>query len=113
MKYHIENIGTRIRDERTKRNISIEKLAEILDISPSHMGLVERGERGISIEVLVRIANTFNISVDSLLLNEAAQDLSRLEQMQIFVDSLDKEQYELLLSIAKDIHTYSLKSRKS
>lgn len=38
-------LGRRIREERLKRNLTQEQLAEAIEISNSYMGQIERGER--------------------------------------------------------------------
>lgn len=37
-------LGRRIREERLKRNLTQEQLAEAIEISNSYMGQIERGE---------------------------------------------------------------------
>ncbi len=54
-----KEIGKRIRDQRLKNKLTIEKLCELLDVSPSFIGLVERGTSGISIEKLCRLSEIF------------------------------------------------------
>ena len=51
-------IGDAIRSYRKKANLTQEKLAEAVDLNPKYIGEVERGEKIISIEALLRIANT-------------------------------------------------------
>lgn len=110
MKYHIELIGRRIREERQKREITIEKLAEMIEVSDSHLGLVERGVRGVSVEVLIRIASLFNISVDSLLCEDATPtDVDRVESLRAYIENLSGEEFDLLKSMAKNIHDFSIK----
>lgn len=62
MDFH--KIGQRIRDERLKRNISREKLAEILELSPNFIGQVERGEKKMSLETLIKISDILDVSLD-------------------------------------------------
>jgi len=67
MRYNINILGVRIREERERIGLSREKLAECIGISPSFLGLVERGDRKLSLEKLCMIAETFNMSIDSFL----------------------------------------------
>jgi len=60
-------IGNKIRLEREMLNLSREKLAEITELSPFYIGQIERGERKMSLDTLVKFANTFNVSIDYLL----------------------------------------------
>lgn len=58
-------IGENIRLERTARNISIEELADMLEITPGFVGLIERGYRGTTPNTLFRLADVFSLSIDS------------------------------------------------
>ena len=60
-------IGNKIRLEREMLNLSREKLAEITELSPFYIGQIERGDRKMSLDTLVKFANTFNVSIDYLL----------------------------------------------
>lgn len=61
------SLGKRIKEERTKRQLTQEKMAETLNISDSYYGQIERGERHLTVDTLVEIANHFSITVDFLL----------------------------------------------
>jgi transcriptional regulator with XRE-family HTH domain len=63
----LERIGNRIREQRTKANLSQEKLAFACDLDRTYIGSVERGERNISIINLRKIANALKIEVPALL----------------------------------------------
>lgn len=52
-----EHLGQRIREERLKHNLTQSKLAEDVNISDSYLGYIERGERSLSLETLVNLAN--------------------------------------------------------
>ena len=60
-------IGVRIRELRSQKGISQQRLAELLDVSRPTISQMENGERKISAEELDCLAKIFNISVDSLL----------------------------------------------
>ncbi|MCL2398159.1 MAG: helix-turn-helix domain-containing protein [Defluviitaleaceae bacterium] len=63
-----EKIGQRIRELRLYYNLSIEELSDLLGISSGFLRLVERGERGATIERLAKISKIFNVSMDYLAL---------------------------------------------
>jgi transcriptional regulator with XRE-family HTH domain len=48
-------------------NLSRDAFSEMLGISPSHLGLIERGERGTSIARFVEISTKLHVSLDYLL----------------------------------------------
>ena len=49
-------LGDAIRFRRKKARFTQEKLAEKVDLNPKYLGEIERGEKIISIEALLRIA---------------------------------------------------------
>lgn len=60
-------LGTKIRMERKNMRMTQEQLAEHVGISTNFVGQIERGERKLSIETLVALANALGTSVDYLL----------------------------------------------
>jgi transcriptional regulator with XRE-family HTH domain len=60
-------LGKRIRDERLMLRLTLEQLAELVDKSSNFIGQIERGDRKLSVETLVDIANALGTTVDSLL----------------------------------------------
>lgn len=59
--------GEKIRYLRTKNNITSKQLGKILDISESSISLYENGKRTPNIELIVKVADLFNVSTDFLL----------------------------------------------
>jgi len=59
-------IGNRIRIEREKFDMTREKLAELLNLSPYFLGQIERGERKMSVSTLINISECLHISIDYL-----------------------------------------------
>lgn len=60
-------IGQRIRQERKKLGLSREEFAEIIGLSDYYVGQLERGERQMSLPVLVKVANCLHVSLDYLI----------------------------------------------
>ena len=53
---HRKVIGDAIRLRRKNAGYTQERLAELVDLNPKYLGEIERGEKIISIEALLRIA---------------------------------------------------------
>lgn len=62
-----KHLGKRIRLERFKNNWTQEKLAEMVGISPTYMGQIERGERSVPLDNVLKIVDTLDVSLDYLL----------------------------------------------
>ncbi len=60
-------IGNRIKAARERAHLTQEQLAEIVDISPTHMSVIERGVKTPKLDTFVRIANALGVSADALL----------------------------------------------
>ena len=63
----LKEMGSRIRNEREKLGLSREKFAEILDLSSYYIGQIERGERNMSLDTLVKVSSSLNASIDFIL----------------------------------------------
>jgi len=73
-------IGRRIREERTKLDLTREELAEIVGLSDYYVGQLERGERQMSLPVLVKIASCLHISLDYLIFGKTHKTYSVLNE---------------------------------
>lgn len=60
-------VAARLKELRKKNKLTIERLAEMVKVSTSFIGLIEKGESGISIENLYKLAQVFNCSLDYLI----------------------------------------------
>ena len=63
----IEEFGKRIRQLRTERNLSQEELSFQTGFHRTYIGMVERGERNISLSNIGVFANAFELSISELL----------------------------------------------
>lgn len=62
-----KKLGLIIRELRTKQNISQEKLAELVGVHRTYIGMIERGEKNITINTIEKIAKGLNIKVWKIL----------------------------------------------
>lgn len=73
-----KNLGKRIRQERRRNKLTQEELAESIGMTKAVFGSVERGERTITVERLVRVANRLGVTVDYLLSDSITDENSRV-----------------------------------
>ena len=64
---HRKKIGEAIRRYRKSASFTQEMLAEKVDLNPKYIGEIERGEKIISIEALMRIARVVDVPVSDFL----------------------------------------------
>lgn len=62
-------VGLRIKAVREQKKITQETLASLVDISPTHMSVIERGAKVPRLDTFVAIANSLGVSADALLLD--------------------------------------------
>ena len=61
------DLGTKIKNIRYNNNISQEEMAKILKINRNNLSRIETNKSLPTSEVLTRLAESFNVSIDSLL----------------------------------------------
>ena len=66
----LKNIGLNIKKIRMEKGYTQSKLAEMSDISNVHMSHIETGIVAMSLECLLNICNSLNVSPDSILMGE-------------------------------------------
>lgn len=109
-------MGKNVRDLRESRDISIEELAELLSLTPGFVGLLERGERGLTAYNIMQISNIFNISPDIIFKCDSFEDGSlsepnerklALEKVVILTKNLSKKELDflnLIIPNLKNLH---------
>ena len=63
----LDSIGKNIRKFRQMKKLRLEDLAEKAGLSTNYVGALERGEKIPSLETLIRIVNTLDVSADMVL----------------------------------------------
>lgn len=66
----LKHFGKRVREERLKQNLSQEKLAEVAYLHRTYIGMIERGEKNITLENIEKIAKALEIPIDKLMHSE-------------------------------------------
>jgi len=64
---HRRKLGLAIRSHREAVHLSQEKLAELADVHRNYIGLVERGDQNLTVDMLVRIAQALGCRSSKLL----------------------------------------------
>lgn len=88
-------IGRRIKEARERKNLTQEELAELVDLSSTHVSVIERGLKATKIDTFVSIANALDVSADSLL-----------------VDVLDRSALSVTSELMEEISKLSLKEQR-
>lgn len=58
--------GKKLREERQKRGLSQEKLAELAEVNRNYIGIIERAEKSVTLRNIVKIAKALKMRVNDL-----------------------------------------------
>lgn len=94
-------MGKRIRAKRLEMGLTQEKLAEKVEISPSHIGEIERGTSICSLAVIVNIANVLRLNLDTLI--KGISDENASNAFSEILGSLSKDNKELYIKLCENI----------
>lgn len=65
-KKDLQKFGKRLKALRLDHRLTQLELAEILDMSPNFIGMIERGERNTTVENVFKIARALNVKPSNL-----------------------------------------------
>ena len=99
-----KRLGERIKEERQRLHLTQAALAEAIDISDTYMGQIERGERSLTLDTLVRLVNRLGVTIDFLLTDYVSSgDENIVEQCKQIMEGQPLARKQLALDILKTI----------
>ena len=102
-----KRLGARIREERLRLNLTQAQLAEAVDISDTYMGAIERGERSLTLDTLIRLVNRLGVTVDYLLTDSVSDnDANILNQFKQIMDQQPLERKQMAINVLRTIFSY-------
>ena len=100
-------LGKRIREERKRLNLTQAELAEAIDISDTYMGAIERGERSLTLDTLVRLVSRLGVTVDYMLSESVPNSDSNItEQFKQIIDGQPMNRKQMAVQILRTIFSY-------
>lgn len=105
---HVNNqaIGERIREEREKLRLTREEFAELLELSPLYIGQLERGERQMSLETLIKVSNYLYIPTDYLIYGRIPENDLEKHRINSLLNKCSKSKLLLIENMIKLILSY-------
>lgn len=97
-----ERLGQRLRARRKARGLSQASLAEVLDLSPNFVGLVERGAKLPALDTLELMANAVGTTPDELLGGSGTTD-PWLDQITAIAEAISPERRTLTLKLLRSL----------
>lgn len=102
-------LGQRIRNHRTAKGLSQEKLAELSGCHPTYIGQIERGEKNATIESIEKISAALNVSLSKLFEKLGAQENGERNiplECYEFLSAKTKEEQEHIYRILLEMEQY-------
>lgn len=91
-------IGKRIQMRRKQQGMTQEQLADKMDVSIQMVSNLERGNKAIRIENLIKLSQILNISTDYILTGkETTDDMQTLTAQMANLSQRDRKMMELLM----------------
>ena len=92
-------IGSRIKEARERAHLTQEELAEIVDISPTHLSVIERGVKIPKLDTFFKIINALKLSSDALLQEGMGHaDESIMTEISMRIGRLPQKEQERILN---------------
>lgn len=96
------HLGNRIREERLANKMTQANLAEKSGISTNFLGQIERGEKIPSLETMVKISSSLNVTIDSLISEVNLLDSKIItSELLLALSKINSNEKSLLLNIIK------------
>jgi transcriptional regulator with XRE-family HTH domain len=97
----LKAVGQRIKMAREAKNLTQEDLAALVDLSPTHVSVIERGLKVAKLDTFVAIANALEVSADTLLIDVVAHSVTGVaNELSDMISELPlKEQKKILNAV--------------
>ncbi len=107
-----EDIGSRIKKSRNDAGFSQAELAEMVSVNCEHISRVETGKKAVSLELLVKIANSLQVTADDLLVinltakkSEAGEEIREIIELLQYCNNDEKVILKRMLVFMKKLLT--------
>ena len=101
------NVGQRLRELRVERALSQEHLALSAEITPAYLGLIERGKKNPTVQIIERLCMAMDISLSAFFSYKNSDESAELDDVDILILSylraLKREEKALIAQNVKNI----------
>ena len=97
-------LGSRVKNKRLSLAMTQEQLAELVDISAVYVGQIERGDRHMTIDILVKMAKVLDVSVEELLKDTVTNTNSRITELNNIIKDLKTSEIDKIIKVVKAMH---------
>ena len=112
MKVNYELIGKRIKENRQRRNLTQEMLAELVEMSHGYMSLIETGRKKARLETLLSISKALNVTLDELLTgNQIVLDTDYNREISELMSGCNEYERRMMFEIMRTVRAVLIQNR--
>ncbi|MFH1910387.1 MAG: helix-turn-helix transcriptional regulator [bacterium] len=63
----LKKFGDKVREERLRKKLSQEQLADLAGVHRTYIGMIERGEKNITLENIEKISSALGLKIKDLM----------------------------------------------
>ena len=98
----LKAVGQRIKAARETKNLTQEELAALVNLSTTHVSVIERGLKVTKLDTFVAIANALDVSADALLIDVVTHSVTGVtNELSDMIGKLPKDQQKRILTAVR------------
>ena len=98
----LKAVGQRIKAAREAKNPTQEELAALVNLSTTHVSVIERGLKVTKLDTFVAIANALDVSADALLIDVVTHSVTGVtNELSDMIEKLPKDEQKRILNAVR------------
>lgn len=98
----LKAVGQRIKAAREAKNLTQEELAALVNLSTTHVSVIERGLKVTKLDTFVAIANALDVSADALLIDVVIHSVTGVtNELSDMIGKLPKDEQKRILNAVR------------
>ena len=98
----LKAVGQRIKAAREAKNLTQEELAALVNLSTTHVSVIERGLKVTKLDTFVAIANALDVSADALLIDVVTHSVTGVtNELSDMIGKLPKNEQKRILNAVR------------
>ena len=98
----LKAVGQRIKAAREAKNLTQEELAALVNLSTTHVSVIERGLKVTKLDTFVAIANALDVSADALLIDVVTHSVTGFtNELSDMIGKLPKDEQKRILNAVR------------
>jgi len=104
--YNKSDVCERIRNLRIEKKLTVEQLAELIDMHPNSVSNIQNGKVGMSSETLYSIAQALDVSLDFLVTGREKENIEIYDELHSIIELLNECKLKDLKKLEKMIRVF-------